>query len=122
MGVLKVGSFPKLRAWLGWGIPSHPMEVELEDTGWERRKSSGEMVTSNDQWSLPMTSEAGGECSLEADPRRKNLRRGLGTVALIATVNSNYPDFQREWRVPEQAPRQNGTFPFYCVCRKWEMD
>lgn len=105
---------------MGDSIPSHGSGVGGHWLGEEEEQWGN--VTSNDQWSLPMTSEAGGECSLEADPRRKNLRRGLGTVALIATVNSNYPDFQREWSVPEQAPRQNGTFPFYCVCRKWEMD
>lgn len=51
-----------------------------------------------------MTSEAGGDTSLEADPGKKKLQGGLGIVALIATVNSKHPNFQGEWKVPEQAP------------------
>lgn len=104
---------------MGNSIPFHASRVEDAEVRVSMAGRGGRAVG---KWSLPMTSEAGGEFSLEADPGRKNLWGGLGTVALRAAVNSNHPNFQREWTVPEQAPRQNGTFPFYCVCRKREMD
>lgn len=95
------GVIPRAQSSARMGIPSRGGGAGGQrgegEHGWEGRKSSG-------KWSLAMSSEAGGEISLETDPGRKKLQGGLGIVALIATMNSNHPNLQREWKLPEQAP------------------
>lgn len=83
------------------------LELELEDTG----VSMAGRGRGNKKWSFPMSSETGGEISWEADPGRMKLQGGLGIVALLSTVNTNHPNVQGEWKLPEQAPQQNGAFP-----------